>query len=271
MSLFKNKNCFKYLVSPKHIKAKDDIHGHKLLNIGCGAQTHDEWNNLDFSPYSYLAKHKYLIKCLRSIKFLSDSRYRNLIKIDPEIIHWNVCKGLPFKDDYFDIVYHSHFITHLDRDIAVKVMNECYRVLKPKGIIRVVVPDLEKIITIYNDAIKAIEANEPSGSSRHADAIDELFELMVRNSPRGTSYQNIIVQLMERIIRGNIEKRGELRRWQYDRFSMADLMNKTGFQKIAVASATASRIDDWNRFALDINADGSDYKMCSLFMEGQKY
>jgi len=41
------------------------------------------------------------------------------------------------------VVYHSQFIEHLPAKIGLKFICECHRVLKPKGILRVVTPDLQ--------------------------------------------------------------------------------------------------------------------------------
>ena len=55
----------------------------KLLNIGCGAHYHPAWTNIDVAPASR------------------------------EVLPWDVKKGLPFQDDSFDVVYHSHVLEHL--------------------------------------------------------------------------------------------------------------------------------------------------------------
>jgi len=174
-------------------KIKKTHEGHALLNIGSGPRTHCEWNNLDFSLYARLARHKRLTRFLNAVGLLSDFRYDNLRKIDPEIIHWDVYKGLPFHDNVFDFVYHSHFITHIDRDAAFFVTKECHRILKSGGIVRLVVPDLEQIVNLYNEAMADLDAARPGGNEKHAEAVDELFELMVRRSAWGTSRQSFLV------------------------------------------------------------------------------
>jgi len=45
---------------------------------------------------------------------------------------------LPFKDDSFEEIYCSHFMEHIPD--LVTLMNECHRVMKPKGRLRVLVP-----------------------------------------------------------------------------------------------------------------------------------
>ena len=252
----------------KKIKKTHD--GLALLNIGSGLRTHPEWNNLDFSPYARLVHHRRLAQFLNAVGLLSDVRYDNLRNIDPEIIHWDVYNGLPFHDNVFDIVYHSHLITHIDHDAALFVTKECHRKLKPSGIIRVVVPDLEKIVNIYNEALADLDAGRPIGNEKHAEAVDELFELMVRRTGWGTSRQSFLVQIIERLVRGDITKTGELRRWHYDRYSMGQMLADAGFREVSVMSPETSGFEGWNSFGLDLEEDGSVYKPGSLYMEGLK-
>lgn len=59
---------------------------------------------------------------------------------------------LPFDDGSADVIYTSHFLEHLDPIIQChSFLVECFRVLKPKGILRISVPDFKKIVTIYLD------------------------------------------------------------------------------------------------------------------------
>jgi predicted SAM-dependent methyltransferase len=56
---------------------------------------------------------------------------------------------MPFEDSYFDVVYTSHFLEHLNLQQARFLLKEVYRVLKKGGIVRIVVPDLENICREY--------------------------------------------------------------------------------------------------------------------------
>jgi predicted SAM-dependent methyltransferase len=46
-------------------------------------------------------------------------------------------------------VYSSHFIEHIPRNEILNFLVECRRVLKPGGLIRLVLPDFEKIVREY--------------------------------------------------------------------------------------------------------------------------
>ena len=44
--------------------------------------------------------------------------------------------SLPFKDNTVDLIYSSHLLEHLSIDSVVELLNECYRVLKRVGMMR---------------------------------------------------------------------------------------------------------------------------------------
>jgi hypothetical protein len=58
--------------------------------------------------------------------------------------------------------------------------------------------------------------------------------------------------------------------WMYDRYSLASLLRKTGFQEIKICRADESKIPDFNRYGLDLEPNGAVRKPDSLFMEARK-
>src|SRR5437762_12486254 len=87
----------------------------KCLNLGCGARFHPQWTNLDLTPSGQ------------------------------NVRAYDCRQPLPFEDESFDVVYHSHLIEHLRREDVIRFLRECCRVLRPGGILRVAIPDLEGI------------------------------------------------------------------------------------------------------------------------------
>lgn len=89
------------------------------LNVGCGSKYHVDWTNIDMkSSSAHVQAH-------------------------------NLLQGFPYRSDCFEAVYHSQVLEHFPREKAPGFLGECLRVLKPRGIIRVVVPDLENIAKEY--------------------------------------------------------------------------------------------------------------------------
>jgi len=202
---------------------KQAKNGQKLINLGCGLKAHPEWTNVDFTPYTQLRKRLWLAKLLHWTGILSDLRWRRLNELPENICSWNLMRGIPFPNDSFDGVYHSHFLEHLNKDDAPGFLRECYRVCKPNGIIRIVVPDLERTISKYMDAISGIDAKRECAWESYDAVLYDLFDQMVRFNSVGTQQQKKWIAEVERIFRGGPGKVGELHRWMYDRHSLARL------------------------------------------------
>lgn len=120
-----------------------------FVNIACGDSYIDSWLNLDYSPVS------------------------------SKVTKVNILGGLPCSDASVDVIYSSHFLEHIPRHKVNQFLIECFRVLKSKGVIRLVLPDFEEMARNY---LKYRE----SGSHQEADFLMlEIFDQMVRTTPGG--------------------------------------------------------------------------------------
>lgn len=84
-------------------------------------------------------------------------------RVFPGFIHVDLCDlphidfnsaidRLPFfKDESVSLLYCSHAFEYFDRQEAVHVLAEWFRVLQPGGILRLAVPDFRALITIYQE------------------------------------------------------------------------------------------------------------------------
>jgi SAM-dependent methyltransferase len=126
-----------------------------LLNIGCGRRFHAAWINADLRP---------------SI---------------PEIQRVDIRHPLPFPDASYDAVYHSHVLEHLHRGAGERFMCECARILRPGGVLRVAVPDLETIARGYLTALEAALRGDAGSRGRYDWMLLELIDQMVRERPGG--------------------------------------------------------------------------------------
>ncbi|MBX7151373.1 methyltransferase domain-containing protein [bacterium] len=70
------------------------------------------------------------------------------------IIHHDCTYGIPLDDNIVPAVYSSHFFEHLSKTQAQSLLSECYRVLKPNGIIRICVPSLDEEVTRIKSALQ---------------------------------------------------------------------------------------------------------------------
>lgn len=105
------------------------------------------WINIDISYNIYLSRLPFLKWILYKIGFISKIVYDT--NWPQGIIRYDIRKGLPYEDNSVNYIYTSHFLEHVERDEAIQIINECYRVLKPQGMIRIVVPDFELLVDKY--------------------------------------------------------------------------------------------------------------------------
>lgn len=69
-------------------------------------------------------------------------------------IETDLRKPLYCKDNIIDGIYSGHTLEHLYFEDAYNLLNECFRVIKPGGWLRINVPDLKRVIDFYNDEIQ---------------------------------------------------------------------------------------------------------------------
>lgn len=126
-----------------------------LMNIGCGTVCHPDWINLDIHP--------------------SISHVRR----------WDAKEGLPCGDGEVDVCYASHVIEHLHPADAEELLRQCHRVLKDRGIVRIVVPDLEGLAREYVSVLGRIDQGDTQAFADHKWIVMELLDQMVRTRSGG--------------------------------------------------------------------------------------
>ena len=131
----------------------------KYLNIGCGSfySTKDKWTNLDFTSHN------------------------------ERVIAHNLLQGIPFPDASFEFVYHSHVLEHFSKNDGVKLLQECFRVLDSGGVLRIAIPDLERIARNYLLYLEKGTQN-PNDDIIHANynwMLLEMYDQTVRNTGGG--------------------------------------------------------------------------------------
>lgn len=257
----------------------------KCLNIGCGCRYNSSWVNIDINP------------------------------VDKDVIGYDINKRIPFTDNSFDVVYHSHLIEHIPKKRAESFIKDCVRIVRPGGIMRVVVPDLEQIARMYLKSLEQAVSGSEGWAANYEWMMLEMYDQAVRNQPGGDmaaflakehipNKDFIIARIgvearnfMEtgsntrprdgrflkkiyRVLRfgrdympvkiGRFRLSGEVHQWMYDRYSLSVLLEKCGMTDIIQRSATESYLQDWVKWNLDTETDGTIYKPDSLYMEGKK-
>ena len=121
----------------------------RMLNLGCGHRFHHAWENVDIAPQ------------------------------DPAVRRADISQGIPYPDRHFDVVYHSHMIEHIRLHAVPRFLQDCRRVLKPGGIMRIATPDLERLCAAYLDTLRA------SAAADHEWLVIEMLDQTVREQSGG--------------------------------------------------------------------------------------
>jgi SAM-dependent methyltransferase len=131
----------------------------KMLNVGCGGAYHREWVNIDLVAHS------------------------------PEVIAHDLSQGLPFAEAAFDVCYSSHVLEHLRKEEADFFLREQKRVLKPGGLLRVVVPDLEAICRNYLSSLDELVAGNRTREFAYDFSLLEMYDQTTRERSGGELLQ----------------------------------------------------------------------------------
>lgn len=113
-------------------------HPVRKLHLGCGWNPLDGWLNTDLVPASL------------------------------DVLRLDATRPFPFGDASFDYAYSEHFIEHIPYPEGQRMLAECFRVLKPGGVLRTSTPDLAFLISLYNGRTSALIEEYVQFCAEHA-------------------------------------------------------------------------------------------------------
>jgi predicted SAM-dependent methyltransferase len=173
------------------------------VQYGCGLVAPNGWINFDASP-------RLRFEQLPGVGALAGALGKRLF---PRNIRFgDIVGGLPVSDGSVDGVYASHVLEHLSRNEVGKALSNTYRMLRPGGIFRLVVPDLAWRAERY------VQHRREGGKA--ADAFIESLNVGTIERPRG----------LEGILRATFGHSGH--RWMYDFELMSQLLEQAQFVEI---------------------------------------
>jgi predicted SAM-dependent methyltransferase len=115
------------------------------LHLGCGHLVVEGWINVDYAVGARFARMPFFRALNRKFRWFDRDW-------DDRIFLHNLTKPFPWADGTVACVYSSHTLEHLSREEGLRFLQECHRVLRPGGLIRIVVPDLAFWISEYTGA-----------------------------------------------------------------------------------------------------------------------
>jgi SAM-dependent methyltransferase len=195
------------------------------VNIGCGATPTQGWLNLDNSWTIRGVRNPLLGAVMRAAgMFRGKHSYVQAIR-DHDIRHANAAGRLPLADGAAEVLYTSHMVEHMTRAEVARFLDEAKRALRPGGILRIAVPDVDYHVGIYRET---------------GDADGLIAGLMMASEPP----QGLLQKLRYLIV----GERHHL--WMYNGPSLAKTLADAGFADVAVMPAGETRIP--NPGALDL-------------------
>jgi predicted SAM-dependent methyltransferase len=120
---------------PPHIPENAD--GKVLIHLGCGEQDDPRYINVDGVAFPH-------------VNFVS-----------------RVEKLPMFPDEYADLVYACHVLEHISHQKIPEVLREWQRVLKKGGVLRLSVPDFDKVIAMYETEGRSVPRTLPPLMGTH--------------------------------------------------------------------------------------------------------
>jgi SAM-dependent methyltransferase len=111
----------------------------QYVQYGCGWSAPEGWLNFDCSP------------TLRFERLPVVGRFytRNARRFPPNVRYGDIVRGLPIPPGSCRGVYCSHVLEHLSLEDFDVALANTFKYLKPAGVFRFVVPDLEELARVY--------------------------------------------------------------------------------------------------------------------------
>lgn len=125
------------------------------INVGCGSRFHPEWLNLDLHSHS------------------------------PGVVSCDLTQGIPVQDGQANMVYSAAVLEHIRLQDVPVFLQECRRVLKNNGILRLAVPDLEQQAKVYLESIDRLDHGDKKATFDREWMILEMIDQCVREKTGG--------------------------------------------------------------------------------------
>lgn len=180
------------------------------LHVGCGPMLLKGWLNSDMEP-----------------------------DIANGVIYLDVTEPLPFPDGSLQYIYSEHVLEHVTLETTLAHFGECYRALRPGGVIRIAMPDLQFLLDYFKSKeLTAVQQSflEHTVGKFHPDVALKSPAMLLNDFLRRWGHQVI-----------------------YDRQLLADLLKRVGFNPVVSCELQESRHTDLANMEHHGTAIGDSY------------
>jgi SAM-dependent methyltransferase len=174
------------------------------VQYGCGLSAPDEWVNFDVSPTLRLQQIPLIGNWLKG---------QSAVVFPANVKYGDIVKGLPVADNSCDGVYCSHTLEHLSLEDLRTSLKNTFRILKPGGLFRCVVPDLKIAAEEY---LQSVEDGNKEAS------IQFLKSIMLGQPTRPSGTKQLVKAMF-----GNAHHL-----WMWDIHSLSVELENAGFRNI---------------------------------------
>jgi predicted SAM-dependent methyltransferase len=191
------------------------------INLGCGPIQPEGWVNVDGSLRARLAKHlPWVDKLLVRLKLIPPTEFNTRIRTD------DICKPLSFLDNSVHAVYAGWLLEHLTRDDGRRLLEECFRIMRPGGVLRVRVPDNYAFCKNYvKEFDETFVQPRASWNENHTRWTKMFFDDICIHRPW-------------------LHSMNHFHKWMYDEISLTLAFERAGFREVARRGLHDSRISD---------------------------
>jgi SAM-dependent methyltransferase len=179
----------------------------RYVQFGCGLQAPEGWLNFDNSPTLRVQR---LPVVGRALSALATGRGAAFPR---NVLHGDICRGLPIENHSAHGVYASHVLEHLSFADVQQALSNVLRLLMPGGIFRLIVPDFLARARRY---VREADAGDATAASR-----------FLRSSFLGKERRAASPLAFMREAIG-----GSAHLWMWDEISIAQALRTTGFVSI---------------------------------------
>jgi SAM-dependent methyltransferase len=171
----------------------------RYLQYGCGFSAPPSFENFDNSPTLRYER----------LPLIGKIYTRNSRRFPPEVRYGDIVRGLPVPDSWFAGVYCSHVLEHLTPpDLRIALRNS-HALLRPGGLFRLVLPDLEALSKAYVN------------NAEHDASVRFLQSMWMREYAPKSGWRHRLVELFGH----------QYHMWMWDYRSLTHELEAAGFTK----------------------------------------
>jgi len=171
----------------------------------------------------------------------------------PDFYFWDCRHGLPFSNDSVRAIYCEHVFEHFDPETdAALFLRECFRCLRPGGVLRIVVPDAGAYLQAYGCSWERLVAIHP------LEQCQEGWRDKEWNYKGQKTVYHTQMQLINEVFR-----QGYQHKYAYDEETLIFVLRAPGFSRVVRQSFGVS---------LDVNMppDNETRQPYSLYVDAVK-